>query len=139
MDVHPIDDDDDAVTAALCRSPLSSPEATGKELLGPKVLSPQDRCRTSLDTTPSVLGFAGALVSQAAYSMAAACSREGPAHPSSWGDGTVCWPWMAEYFYLQMRNKKHSPRPGQHDFILSAPSSLPIGRPAGHGCLQKFK
>lgn len=32
-----------------------------------------------------------------------------------------------KYFYLQMRNKKHSHRLDQHDFILSAPSSSPRG------------
>lgn len=124
----------------FCRSPLPLPGCNWKKLLSPEVLSdPEHRCRTSLDMAAPILRSAGAPLSRAAYTMAAACNREGPAHSSSWGEGTVCWPWMAEYFYLQMRNKKHSLKPNQHDFILSTPSSLPIGRPAGHGCLQKFK
>ena len=55
-------------------------------------------------------------------------AQEGPSHPSSPEvalSAGLGWP---DCFHLQMKNKKHSPKPEQHDFFLSA-SSRPYPHP----------
>lgn len=56
-------------------------------------------------------------------------AQEGPAHPSSPEaalSAGLGWP---DCFHLQMKNKKHSPKPEQRDFFLRASSCFPTPRP----------